>query len=93
MAGKGVAWRRDPYRLSPAGSACMVVVAGAGHYLGGVNGPGMKPDGDAKPERLRLVRETTTHFLDATLKGKGEAFRAWLPTQATQPGAETAECR
>lgn len=93
MAGRGVAWRQDPYRLSPPGSACMLVVAGAGHYLGGINGPGMAPQGDARPERLALVRATTTRFLDANLKGKGMPFRAWLPTQATQAGAEAAECR
>jgi predicted dienelactone hydrolase len=93
MAGRGVAWRRDPYRLSPSGSACMIVVAGAGHYLGGINGPAMRPEGDATPERLRLVRETTTRFLDASLKGEGGPFRAWLPTQATQLGVESAECR
>lgn len=93
LAGRGVQWRRDPYRLTPPGVACMVVVAGAGHYLGGINGPGMEPKGDATPERLALVRDVTTHFLDASLKGRGPAFRDWLPTQAGRPAAEQAECR
>lgn len=93
MSLRGVTWRQDPYRFAPAGAACMLVIAGAGHYLGGINGPGMEPKGDAQPERLRLVREATTRFLDASLKRTGAPFRAWLPTLAGRPAVESAACR
>lgn len=93
MARRGAAWRQDPYRLAPAGTACMVVVAGAGHYLGGINGAGMAPAGDARPERLALVRDATIRFLHTALKGEGASFRDWLPTLATRPAAESAGCR
>lgn len=86
-------WRMDAYRLAAPGTACLVLIAGAGHYLGGINGPAMKPDGDAKPERLAAVRDATLRFLDATLRDRPADWRAPIEAMAGRPGVAAATCR
>ena len=65
---QGSIWLTDGYRRSPAGRGiCLMTVAGAGHYLGGIDGPLRAPAGDATPERLARVRATVIAFLQASL--------------------------
>jgi dienelactone hydrolase len=86
-------WRTDAYTLAAPGTACLMLVAGAGHYLGGINGPAMKPDGDAKPERLGAVRDATVRFLDATLRDGPADWRGPVEAMAGRPGVAAATCR
>src|SRR3546814_2927499 len=52
LTDRGPGWHDDPYKLGPVGrDMCLMVVAGAGHYLGGIDSPLRAPPGDATPER------------------------------------------
>ena len=93
LSSRDAGWRQDAYRLAPRGAACLVVVAGAGHYLGGINGPGMKPDGDATADRLALVRDATTRFLRAALIGSDSSFKAWLAEIGSGKAVGDAACK
>jgi dienelactone hydrolase len=93
MSPRDASWRQDAFRLAPDGQACLVVVAGAGHYLGGINGPAMKPDGDATPQRLALVRSVTTRFLRAMLIRPDPGYRDWIAGLSGQPAVGQATCK
>jgi dienelactone hydrolase len=92
LSDRGAGWREDAYRLAPRGTACLVVIPGVAHYLGGINGPGMKPDGDATPARLAFVREATTRFLRAALVKPDPGFKPWLAGLAASKAAVEAGC-
>lgn len=93
MSSRDAGWRQDAFRLAPAGQACLVVVAGAGHYLGGINGAVMKPEGDATAERLALVRSVTTRFLRAMLVQPDPGYRNWIASLPGQAAVGTAACK
>lgn len=65
---QGSAWLTEGYRRSPAGRGiCLMTITGAGHYLGGIDGPLRLPAGDVMPERLARVRAAMIAFLRASL--------------------------
>jgi pimeloyl-ACP methyl ester carboxylesterase len=86
-------WRTDAYRQAAPGTACLVVIAGAGHYLGGINGAAMKPEGDATPERLSAVRDATEAFLKAAVGNRSVDWHGSITALAGRSGVADAQCR
>ncbi|WP_174284806.1 alpha/beta fold hydrolase [Sphingomonas bacterium] len=76
---QGPVWLTDGYRRSqPGRGICLMTVAGAGHYIGGIDGPLRPPTGDATPARLALVRTAVVTFLQAGLyPGDTAKAKAW----------------
>src|SRR3546814_13862475 len=75
LTDRGPGWHDDPYKLGPVGrDMCLMVVAGAGHYLGGCDSPLRAPTGDATPARRARVIGATIGFLtDKQGYGAGDA--------------------
>lgn len=86
LTDQGPHWHDDGYRGSPSGqSICLMVVEGAGHYLGGIDSPLRLPAGDATPERRSQVFDASIAFLDTKLGRKTAAARQWQGIAATLP--------
>src|SRR3546814_12566170 len=79
LTDRGPGWHDDPYKLGPVGrDMCLMVVAGAGHYLGGIDSPLRAPPGDATPERRARVIGATDGFLNAKPVGRASCRdRVW----------------
>ncbi|MBB5708650.1 alpha/beta hydrolase family protein [Sphingopyxis panaciterrulae] len=83
LTDRGPGWHDDPYKLGPVGrDMCLMVVAGAGHYLGGIDSPLRPPAGDATPERRARVIGATIGFLNAKLGHGADAAAAWSGIRA-----------
>lgn len=85
MSAQGPEWRTEAYREAPAGGKCMLVIAGAGHYLGGINGP-FQPPVDVTQDRLDLVRSATVTFLRSALNSRNTS---WQEFRAARPNGIT----
>jgi predicted dienelactone hydrolase len=84
LTDQGPHWHDDAYLRSPPGqSMCLMVVQGAGHYLGGIDSPLRLPSGDATPQRRSQVFDSTIAFLDAKLNRKTAASQQWPTIAAT----------
>ncbi|WP_423920657.1 alpha/beta hydrolase family protein [Frigoribacterium sp. 2-23] len=66
LSSRGPDWFTDVYRLSP-GARHLVTLFGGEHSLGGIQAYGSTQTTDESPERVALVRETTTAFLRTAL--------------------------
>lgn len=73
LSTRGPDWFTDVYHLSP-GAQHLVTVIGGEHMLGGIQDYESTATTDESPERVDLVRRTTTAFLQTTL---GIAPEAW----------------
>src|SRR3546814_14579328 len=83
LTDRGPGWHDDPYKLGPVGrDMCLMVVAGAGHYLGGIDSPLRAPPGDATPERRARVIGATIGFLNATVGHGAGTAAAWIGHRA-----------
>jgi dienelactone hydrolase len=81
LSTRGPDWFTDVYHLSP-GARHLVTLHGGEHTLGGIQDYASTATTDESPERVDLVRRTTTAFLQTTL-GIDEA--AWSAAAATAP--------
>ncbi|WP_231893781.1 MULTISPECIES: alpha/beta hydrolase family protein [unclassified Rhodococcus (in: high G+C Gram-positive bacteria)] len=79
LSTRGPDWFTDVYHLSP-GARHLVTLHGGEHYLGGIQDYSSTATTDESPERVDLVRRTTTAFLRTAL-GIDEA--AWSEMDAT----------
>jgi predicted dienelactone hydrolase len=73
--GRDYTWRMDAYEHASSKDDYLIVIAGADHLLGGISqsrqsGRRAVPE---VPEQLALVRDATTKFWDAYLKGDADA--------------------
>jgi dienelactone hydrolase len=66
-------WRADAYRLAPPGGKCLLTVAGAGHYLGGIDG-GRRPTLAGDAERLAAVKRLTLAYLKSAVDPRDPAW-------------------
>jgi len=77
-------WRADAFNQAPPGAACLITFQGAGHFLGGINGPGSDKAGD-DPSTVGLVQTAAAAWLDAALAGKPALARDALRRQIHAP--------
>jgi dienelactone hydrolase len=82
LSSRGPDWFTDVYHYSP-GAQHLVVLHGGEHLLGGIQDYHSTVTTDESPERVDLVRRTTTAFLRTAL---GVDEKAW--TEATATPAE-----
>ncbi|MFN3817800.1 alpha/beta hydrolase family protein [Blastomonas sp.] len=77
LTDQGAAWHDDVWKQAPRGRVmCLMTVAGAGHYLGGIDSFLRAPQGDATVERRTRVFGVVTAFLDAALSpARGADFK------------------
>lgn len=69
--GQDVEWKKEPFTFAPEGDKYLVVIEGANHVsFGGALGPRGSTITD-------IVKRSTTHFLEAHLKGSEQA-KAYL---------------
>ncbi len=73
LSTRGPDWFTDVYRLSP-GAQHLVTAHGGEHSLGGIHAYSATDTTDESPERVDLVRRTTTAFLHAALGTHPEAW-------------------
>lgn len=66
MSGRDWDWRCDPYRLAAPGGKHLLVLAGAGHYLGGALGEPRPPEGHA-PAILNSLKAAVLTFSRAAV--------------------------
>jgi dienelactone hydrolase len=83
LSTRGPDWFTDVYRLSP-GAQSLVTLFGAEHSLGGIQAYGSTSTTDESPERVDLVRRTSTAFL---LQALGVDAVAWDEVVASVAGA------
>ncbi|MBL7260197.1 alpha/beta hydrolase family protein [Paractinoplanes lichenicola] len=67
LSTRGPDWFTDVYHLSP-GAQHLVTLIGGEHSLGGIHAYGSASTTDESPERVELVRRTTTAFLQQALE-------------------------
>lgn len=66
-------FRREAYEKAPPGDKYSLIIDAADHYLGGlVCNP--ERGGEPDPDAVRILNAVTTTFLDAYLRGSGEAL-------------------
>jgi dienelactone hydrolase len=82
LSTRGPDWFTDVYRLSP-GAQSLVTVFGGRHSLGGIHAYRAADTTDESPERVDLIRRTTTAFLRTEL---GIDATAW-DAEAAAAGA------
>lgn len=75
---RGPDWWTDAYRLSPRPKS-LLTLFGAEHSMGGIRRSEDPETTDEHPQRVRLVQQATTAYLDSTLKGESDA---WTHLQA-----------
>ncbi|NBC38166.1 prolyl oligopeptidase family serine peptidase [Novosphingobium sp. FSY-8] len=86
---RGLGWHADVYRHSATRGLCLITMAGARHYLGGIVDPRRSGVEDADPARLALVRRASLALFAAALAG-----RAPMPDDYAPLGTDGAtECR
>lgn len=66
LSTRGPDWFTDPYVLSP-GSKSLLTLFGAEHSLGGIPGYGVAETTDESPERVALVQQLTSAYLQTAL--------------------------
>lgn len=78
LTDQGAGWHDDVWKQAARGRVmCLMTVAGAGHYLGGIDSFLREPQGDASFERRARVFATVTDFLDSALSpARGRDFRS-----------------
>ena len=81
MTTEGPGWHDIPFSRAPVGQGiCLMTVAGAGHYLGGIDSF-LRPPGDATADRRDLVFGAIRAFLDKALDLHEPAPSAALPVR------------
>ncbi len=85
LSTRGPDWFTDVYQLSP-GARNLVTVFGAEHSLGGIEGYHSTRTTDEDPERVDLVRRTSTAFLQSAL---GINSTVWTDQAAALDAAAT----
>lgn len=74
----GPEWHDDGFNAAAAGrDICLMRVAGAGHYLGGIDSVLRPPAGDATPERRARVIGAVIAFFDHALRRRTAAAAQW----------------
>ena len=71
VGGQDVAWKKEPYKFSPAGDKFLVVIDGANHFSFG-GGLGLRSS-----VTTDIVKLSSTHYWDAYLKNS-EASKKYL---------------
>ncbi|GAA1650832.1 alpha/beta hydrolase family protein [Actinoplanes couchii] len=79
LSSRGPDWFTDVYHYSP-GAQHLVTLFGGEHLLGGIQDYSSTVTTDESPERVELVRRTTTAFLKSVL---GVDDKAWSEVSAT----------
>nr|WP_276581969.1 chlorophyllase [Cellulomonas sp. RIT-PI-Y] len=83
LSTRGPDWFTDVYHHSP-GARHLVTLFGGEHTLGGIQDYGSTATTDESPERVQLVRRTTTAFLQTALGVDPDAWAA-VAASATEP--------
>ena len=83
LSTRGPDWFTDVYHLSP-GAQHLVTLFGGEHSLGGIHAYGATSTTDESPERVDLVRRSTTAFLRSAL-GVDSSTWAELAASTTEP--------
>jgi dienelactone hydrolase len=84
LSTRGPDWFTDVYRLSP-GAQSMVTLFGGQHSLGGVHGYRAADTTDESPERVDLIRRTSTAFLRTSLDIDATAWNTEITTVRATP--------
>ena len=82
LSTRGPDWFTDVYHLSPGAQHLVTLVDGE-HSLGGIHAYGATSTTDESPERVDLVRRSTTAFLKSSL---GVDAPAWSQLAASSTG-------
>lgn len=70
MSPRDASWHADAYRRAPGDNQCLVTLADAGHFLGGVGGQPLTLATDpANPAAVAIVQRASLAFLRAAAKG------------------------
>lgn len=93
MSTRGPVWHEDPYRRAPAGAVCLVTLAHAGHFLGGIghDGPPAAHDPHDAPS-VETVHAATLAWLQHLI-GNERPWRAELVRLRHAPTVHSAACR
>jgi len=83
LSTRGPDWFTDVYTLSP-GAQSLVTLFGGEHSLGGIHAYKATDTTDESPERVELVRRTTTAFLSKALGIHGDGWDEVAAAAATQ---------
>ncbi|MBM2618494.1 alpha/beta fold hydrolase [Actinoplanes sp. LDG1-06] len=83
LSTRGPDWFTDVYHLSP-GARHLVTLTGGEHTLGGIHAYGSTDTTDESPERVDLVRRSTTAFLQQVLEVDPAAWST-LVASSTEP--------
>jgi dienelactone hydrolase len=83
LSTRGPDWFTDVYHHSP-GARHLVTLFGGEHTLGGIQDYGSTATTDESPERVQLVRRTTTAFLQTALGVDPDAWAA-AAASTTEP--------
>jgi hypothetical protein len=73
VAGYDWHWHAEPYERSP-GPKCLLVLRGAAHFLGGIQGLERRDTVDENPARVGMVEQATTAYLTTLLKHGDDAW-------------------
>jgi len=84
LSTRGPDWFTDVYTLSP-GAQSLVTLFGGEHSLGGIHAYKATDTTDESPERVDLVRRTSTAFLKKALNIDGAAWDEVTAGAATEP--------
>jgi len=91
-----VSWEvhADPYKNAPAGNACLGVLAGMKHYLGGTLGTNRTEEQTPSPEALAEIQRTSLAFFNTWSKGSKEWPEARTALLAKAPAVyRSFECK
>lgn len=78
LSAAGPEWHDDGYLAAATGrDICLMRVAGAGHYLGGIDSVLRPPAGDATPQRRARVTGAIIAFFDHALGRRTAAAAQW----------------
>lgn len=70
MSPRDASWHADAYRRARGGNACLVTLADAGHFLGGIGGQTLTLATDpAKATAVAIVQRASLDFLHAAVTG------------------------
>lgn len=83
LSTRGPDWFTDVYALSP-GAQSLVSLTGGEHSLGGIHAYKSTDTTDESPERVDLVRRTSTAFLKQALGVDGAAWDELIAAAATE---------
>lgn len=84
----------DPYTNAPAGNACLGVLAGMKHYLGGTLGTNRTEEQTPSPEALAEIQRISLAFFDTWSKGAKDWPEARAALLAKAPAVyRSFECK